>query len=142
MVRGTTAVFKFKLPHQLKHVTLADVVFWQEGYSGEIGNPLPIKMSYVNSDFTEPDSYELVVVLTGSKTKAFTDKLKARVQMKASIEEYDGKAASTIGSQPQLFTVYPMDDDIMDGTYEEDMPKSNQGYVILDGDSITKAGVI
>ena len=145
MIRGTTAVFKFTLPHELRYITEARVVFWQEGYVGTVGSSLPITKIYTaENDFVGNTSKDLFVVLTGAETKAFTDKLKARVQMKAFTSEYklnEGQeneqtiAATTLGTRPQLFTVYPMDNNIMDGIDTENINTSN-GYIILNGGNI------
>lgn len=147
MIRGTTAVFKFTLPHELQHIAEAKVVFWQEGYKGTLTNPLPIKKEYKNSkDFVGVTSKDLVVVLYGSETKAFTDKLKARVQLKAVSEEYTDEngqiiKSTSLGTVPQLFTVYPMDDNIIDGTIDENT-QTQGGYVILDGGNIVVTEVV
>ena len=141
MIRGTTATFKFKLPCKLGDVLQARAVFWQDGYEGIPGNKLPITKDYIS--FTNPESTELVVVLTSEDTKAFTDKLKARVQMRAVYQhiDNDGKSTmSTFGSHPQLFTVYPMDEEVMDGMYNEETLDTKSGYIILSGGSIIEAG--
>ena len=141
MIRGTTAVFKFTLPHELQHIAEAKVVFKQEGYKGTLANPLPIVKNYTNKkDFVGITSKDLIVVLNGAETKAFTDKLKARVQLKAVSEEYTDENGQTIkrtslGTIPQLFTVYPMDDNIIDGTVDENV-QTQGGYVVLDGGNI------
>jgi hypothetical protein len=149
MIRGTTATFKFKMPHQLQYIDQASVTFWQDGYYGIPGSELPKSINYTPratcETLPEDDPYrtstDLIVILGGSQTKAFTDKLKARVQMKASNVEYTDEngikvAASTFGSRPELFTVYPMDNGIIDGIYGEDMPEASNGYVILSGGNI------
>lgn len=141
MIRGTTASFKFKLPYELQYISWANVVFWQDGYKGTLGNSLPIKKEFINAkDFKDITSKELVVTLSGADTKAFTDKLKGRVQMKGlSLEHIENGQIippASFGSIPELFTVYPMDDSIMDGDIPEDTPVEN-GYIILDGDTIS-----
>lgn len=141
MIRGTTAVFKFTLPHKLKHIVEAKVVFWQEGYTGTTGSSLPIVKRYTAvNDFADNESKDLLVVLTGAETKAFTDKLKARVQMKALSGEYTDEngqliKGTSLGTRPQLFTVYPMDDGIIDGVIDENTQTTN-GYIILSGGNI------
>lgn len=141
MIRGTTAVFKFTLPHELQHIAEAKVVFWQEGYKGTLANKLPIVKKYTNTtDFVGITSKDLVVVLNGAETKAFTDKLKARVQLKAVSDEYVDErgqviTSTSLGTIPQLFTVYPMDDSIIDGAIDENT-QTQGGYVILDGGNI------
>ena len=149
MIRGTTATFKFKMPHQLQYIDQVKVTFWQNGHYGIAGSELPKSKIYTPKttceSLPENDPYhtstDLIVVLSGSETKAFTDKLKARVQIKASNIAYTNEngvtiAASTFGSRPQLFTVYPMEDGIIDGVYDEDMPTENNGYIILSGGNI------
>ena len=147
MIRGTTAVFKFTLPHELQHIAEAKVVFWQEGYKGTLTNPLPIVKEYTNTkDLVGITSKDLVVVLNGAETKAFTDKLKARVQLKAVSEEYVDEhgqviTRTSLGTIPQLFTVYPMDDSIIDGAIDENT-QTQGGYVVLDGGNIVVKEVV
>ena len=147
MIRGTTAAFKFKLPHQLQHIIEARVVFWQEGYGGTLGSSLPIVKRYTyENDFVGNTSNELLVVLTGSETRAFSDKLKARVQMKALSEEYENEdgqivKSTSLGTRPQLFTVYPMDDGIIDGPIDENT-QTTDGYIILSGGNIVATEVV
>lgn len=137
MVRGTTAAFKFNLPYELQYIAEARVVFWQEGYKGTLSNSLPIRKTYPgDSGFkVDPTSKELVVVLTEADTRAFTDKLKARVQMKA-VYVLPDETKGTFASRPQLFTVYPIDDEIMDGVIGEDTTVAQGGYIILDGQEL------
>ena len=140
MIRGTTASFKFKLPYELQYVSWVNVVFWQDGYEGTLGNSLRINKEFTNEQhFKNMTSKELVVTLSGADTKAFTDKLKARVQMKGLSLEHEENGqiipSTSFGSRTELFTVYPMDDSIMDGSMPEDATVEN-GYIILDGDVI------
>lgn len=137
MVRGTTAAFKFNLPYELQYIAEARVVFWQEGYKGTLSNRLPIVKNYpADSGFrANPTSKELVVVLTEADTRAFTDKLKARVQMKA-VYAVSDQERGTFASRPQSFTVYPIDDEIMDGAIGEDTTVTQEGYIILDGQEL------
>ena len=155
MIRGTTATFKFKLPHELQYVTQAQVVFWQEGYAGTTFNELPktkwfYPASELSEDSPERTSKELIVVLTATQTRAFTDKLKGRVQMNGINSAYvddDGNMVQpgTFGSFEQLFTVYPMNDGIVDDEFDDDEIVDNDGYIILNGGKIkptAKAGDI
>lgn len=146
MIRGTTAVFKFTLPHKLKHITEAKVVFWQEGYAGTMGSSLPIVKGFTSQDFVDNESKDLLVVLTGTETRAFTDKLKARVQMKALSMEYTDEngrliKGTSLGTRPQLFTVYPMDGEIIDGAIDENT-QTNDGYIILSGGNIIATEIV
>lgn len=145
MIRGTTATFKFKMPHKLKYISSARVTFWQDGYYGAPGSSLPINKYYPKDIPADPESTELIVVLQGSETKAFTDKLKARVQMKAANGEYIDENGNTItkstfGSHVELFTVYPMDDSIMDWVGDEETSLANGEYIILSGGNIIEVG--
>lgn len=140
MIRGIAAAFKFTLPHELRHIADAKVVFWQDGYNGTATNPLPIVKQYTNANFVGVTSKDLIVVLSASETKAFTDKLKARVQMRAFSEQYEDANGqiiqqSYLGTVPQLFTVYPMNDGFVDGAVDENTPTQGE-YVILDGGDI------
>ena len=132
MIRGTTATFKFKLPYELQDISWVNVVFWQDGYTGTLGSSSPIKKEFTNEkDFQDITSKELVVTLSGADTRAFTDKLRGKVQLKG----FSAKHSVSFGSKPQTFTVYPMDDKIMDGYIPEDATTEN-GYIILDGNEI------
>ena len=131
MIRGTTAQFKFKLPYTKEELAWATIKFWQPGNSGTTEAPLPITKRL---DHCEPsdDLQELCVSLTAEETSRFSDKYKAKVQLRA--QHLDN--GTVFGSRPQLITVYPM----LDAIIEEDptMPGANdEGFVILDGETIT-----
>ena len=127
MIRGTTAQFKFKLPYTKAELLWVTIKFWQ------VGNPssnLPITKKLVHCDALD-DSTELCVSLTADETMRFSEKYKAKVQLRAQHAEN----GAVFGTRPQLITVYPMRDDILD----EDpmMPaKNDEGWIILDGESI------
>lgn len=131
MIRGTTAQFKFKLPYTKAELLWATMKFWQPGNSGTTDAPLPITKRLEHCDSPD-DSMELCVSLTAEETSRFSDKYKARVQLRA---QHSG-SGTVFGSRPQLITVYPMLDEII----EEDptMPVANdEGFVVLDGETIT-----
>ena len=127
MIRGTTAQFKFKLPYTKSELTWATIKFWQPGNTSSL---LPITKKLEHCDAPD-DSKELCVSLTAEETQRFSEKYKAKVQMRAQHTE----SGSVFGSRTKLVSVYPMDDKIL----EEDpmMPAENkEGWVILDGGTV------
>lgn len=131
MIRGTTAQFRFKIPYTKSELAWATIKFWQRGNTGTIEAPLPITKKLIHCDAPE-DSKELCVSLTAEETARFSDKYKANVQLRAQHEA----SGTVFGTRPQLVTVYPMTDDILD---EDPMlPAENaEGWVIFDGEPIT-----
>lgn len=129
MIRGTTAQFKFKLPYPKEELLWATIKFWQQ----DNPNPfLPITKKLEHCD-APANSKELYVSLTSDETFRFSEKRKAKVQIRAQ----HGPSGTIFGNHPQLITVYPMNDHILD---EEDpiMPENNKdGWIILDGETIT-----
>lgn len=127
MIRGTTAQFKFKLPCTLESLQWAKMQFWQPGNYGTEDAPLPIIKKKTN---LSGDSTELLVSLTSHETLRFTDKLKARVQLRA--QHIDG---TVFASAQELVSVYPLPDHLVDEPVfpEEDI---DDGWVILDGKEI------
>jgi hypothetical protein len=76
------------------------------------------------------NSNELYVTLTAEETMRFSDKHKAKMQLR-------GKLISTgriFGCKPRLITVYPINDDLLD----DDLiaSETNDGWVILDGEPV------
>lgn len=143
MIRGTTATFKFDLPHKLKYIREAKVVFWQDNYTGNPSGSLPLRKDYEPANtIAEGDPVgekkELVVVLTSAETMLFTDQLKLRVQMRAINNPYDNFEPTAFGSHTELFTVYPLMNEIADG-FPEDLPVTD-GYITLDGDVVKADG--
>ena len=127
MIRGTTAQFKFKLPCTKEELAWATIKFWQPNYT----NPyLPITKNLSNCD--SPDnSTDLYVSLTAEETMRFSDKYKAKVQLRAQHAEN----GTIFGSRTQLVSVYPMNDDILE---DNPMlpPENEEGWIILDGETI------
>lgn len=126
MIRGTNAPFTFKLPYKENEIQWITIKFWQDG------NPsfLPIKKQLEHCSFPN-NPYELYVELTAAETMRFSDKVKAKVQLRA--QATDGR---TFGSHETLITVYPMNDEILDDDVvlpEED----DDGWVVLDGSTIS-----
>jgi hypothetical protein len=131
MIRGTTAQFKFKLPYKIDELNWATIKFWQPGNSGTLDAPLPITKRLIDCSATDNPN-ELCVSLTAKETLRFSDKIKARVQLRA--ESNDG---TTFASRESLITVYPISDDIIvDNPDIPDVPSGNDGFVRLDGMSI------
>ena len=125
MIRGTTAQFKFNLPCTYDELDLVTITFWQP----ENNSPyLPIKRVKSECSVAENDPKCLCVSLDPSDTLIFSDKLKARVQLRA---QCDG---TVFASRQHLITVYPINDE----TIDTELPKPDtEGWVILDGEKIT-----
>ena len=126
MIRGTTAQFKFKLPYKVDELESAKITFWQPGND----TTLPIVKEKSDCSVADADPYCLCVSLTSEETKRFSDKLKARVQLRAQ------HGNTTFASRQQLVTVYPINDEIVD----PEIPAAQSGFVIFDGDRISSAG--
>ena len=127
MIRGTTAQFRFKLPYKKSELEWATIQFWQPG---NMNSNLPITKRLEHCDAPD-DSTELCVSLIAEETQRFSEKYKAKVQLRAQ----HMKSGTVFGSRPQLITVYPMPDHIL----EEDstLPAVNDdGWIILDGETI------
>lgn len=141
MIRGTTASFKFELPHKLKYIRSAKVAFWQEGYEGVPSASSPLIIPYKPIPIGDPmgEKKELIVVLTPDQTMQFTDKAKLRVQMRAINDAYDDVKPASFGSRTELFNVYPIIGGINDDMFPEDLPTSG-GYIILSGDVVNTDG--
>lgn len=128
MIRGTTAQFKFKTPYPKDECLWIRIKFWQPNNPNEL---LPITRIKEDCDTTD-DQKEWVVSLTAEETARFLDKYKARVQLRAQ----HSLTGSVFGTKPELITVYPMLDDII----EEDptFPSKDQnGWIIIDGGIIS-----
>ena len=127
MIRGTTAQFKFKLPYTKSELEWITIKFWQPGNNTYF---LPITKRLEHCDAAD-DSKELYVSLTPEETALFSDKYKARVQLRARCIT----SGTTFGCRTKIITVYPMPDDII----EEDpmLPAENEeGWIVLDGETI------
>ena len=127
MIRGTTAQFKFKLPYSYDELDKIIIKFWQPGNSNE---SLP-RYKY-KTDCQELARGEVYVSLRPSETALFSDKYKAKMQLRA-----QPITGGPFGSKERLITVYPMPDDII-----IDDPSIGPGvspiedWIILDGDTI------
>jgi hypothetical protein len=127
MIRGTTAQFKFKLPYSYDELMNITIRFWQPGNPS---SSLPI-LKYKNNCM-ELDKNEIYVSLRPSETALFSDKYKAKLQLRA-----QPKVGAPFGSKEQLISVYPMPDDIIidDPTIDPETPTEDE-WIILDGDAI------
>lgn len=132
MIRGGNCEFRFNLPYNFSDLVTAQIYFWQDGYNGPSNDrPLPIlKILEQCRQGSKPT--ELSVTLHQEETLRFTDKRKARAQLRAVTN-----AGIPIISKTQLFAVYPSyDDAILD---EEVWPTPDyNGWVILDGERVTQ----
>jgi hypothetical protein len=127
MIRGTTAQFKFKLPYSYDELNNITIKFWQPGNTSD---SLPLLKYKYHCE--ERVKNEIYVSLRPSETALFSDKYKAKVQLRA-----QPGVGVPFGSKEQLITVYPMPDDIIidDPTIEPEVP-TEEGWIILDGDTI------
>ena len=127
MIRGTTAQFKFKLPYALSQLNNLTIKFWQPNNPSK---SLPIYKYKANCE--ERVEGEIYVSLRPSDTALFSDKYKAKLQLRA-----QPAIGAPFGSKEQLITVYPMPDDIIidDPTIDPEVP-TEEGWIILDGDVI------
>ena len=106
MIRGTTAQFKFNMPYPISDLLWVTVKFWQPGNPGTDIAPLPITKKLTNDDLSQLK--EVVITLSPMETARFSDKLKARVQLRAKTTN-----GSILGCKEQFITVYPINDDII-----------------------------
>lgn len=125
MIRGTTAQFKFKLPYKKDELEWVTIKFWQPSSINEF---LPITKTLEHCD-TPEDSKELYVSLTAEETLRFSDKHKAKVQLRGL-----HKDGTVFGSRQHLITVYPIQDDL---SGDITVPSNEDGWVILDGETIS-----
>ena len=131
MIRGTNQEFRFNLSCNFADLKTVKVTFWQENYYGpETWRPLPIIKIKPQCLPVEDEAKQCSVVLNQEETLRFTDKRKAKVQLRGITE--DGRPIATL---EHLIKVYPVkDDSILDGdivptpTYED--------LIILDGQNI------
>ncbi|MEE1303280.1 MAG: hypothetical protein UHD64_10895 [Bacteroidales bacterium] len=130
MVRGTTAQFKFSLPYNFEDIDVVDVVFWQPGNSGTTESPLPIHKTRFQCQGIE-GTKELSVTLSPSETLRFSEKSKAKTQLRAKT-----KSGICFASKQELITVYPSYDDSIVGDVVLPTPDEGDDWVILDGEAI------
>lgn len=129
MIRGTTAQFKFKLPYALSELEWINITFWQPNNP----NLQPI-IKTANECSSVDGTTEIYTSLTCQDTAKFSDKYKAKVQLRA---QPIGQAP--FGCKERLITVYPMLDDLIDKgdtPIEPSTPSTEDGWVALDGGAI------
>lgn len=124
MIRGTTAQFKFKLPYSYDELTSITIKFWQQGNPSDY---LPIFKYKINCE--EREAKEIYVSLRPSETALFSDKYKAKVQLRA-----QPTVGSPFGSKERLITVYPMPDDII--VDDPIIDPTEEDWIILDGEPV------
>ena len=105
MIRGTTSQFKFKLPYPKSELEWIKIKFWQPHNPSNLLPITKIKDHCSSSD----NQNEICVSLTEEESAAFSDKYKGKVQFRA--KPTDG---IVFGCPPQLFTVYPMLDELIE----------------------------
>lgn len=117
MIRGANSEFRFNLPYNFSSITSVTIVFWQEGNDS---STLPI-VKHKEDCCEGVTPKQIVVFLNSEETSRFSDKRKARVQLKG----FAG--AVSIASPIQLVPVYP--------TYDGNIlpPPNTDGWVVLDG---------
>jgi hypothetical protein len=125
MIRGTTAQFKFKLPYAREELQWVTIKFWQEKNPNKY---LPILKNLDHCPPSSDDSKALCVSLTADETLLFSDKYKAKIQLRGM--KNDG---TVFGCKQQLVTVYPLDDELAG---DITAPINDGGWIVLDGDNI------
>ena len=129
MIRGTTAQFKFKLPYPKDELEWVTIVFWQPNNP----NLMPIYKNKTCCSATDNPN-EICVSLTAEETKLFSDKYKAKTQLRART-----LLGEPFGCRERLITVYPMNDKILDNNDPTIAIPSTQGWQILDSGDVTDA---
>lgn len=131
MIRGTTAKFKFKLPHPIDEFMWIAIKFWQP--HNQI-RTLPIIKTKANCVRVD-DTNDVLVSLTSEETSRFSDRFKAKYQLRA----LHASTGSVIGTDEQFVTVYPMPDDII--THDPALPVANSdGFIVVDGGLVDDVG--
>lgn len=134
MIRGTNAEFRWKLPYDFSELEVVKITFWQDNNNGPSSDrPLPIlKIKEQCCQGNKPN--ELSITLNQEETLRFTEKRKAKVQLRATTT-----AGVPFASREQLITVYPVyDDSVLDDTI---LPTpSYDGLILLDGQNIIQGG--
>lgn len=133
MIRGTTAQFKFKLPYSYNELEWIVITFWQPN------NP-SLSPIIKNKQECSPVGMtnEICTSLSCEDTAKFSDKYKAKVQLRAQPIEILQQAP--FGSRQHLITVYPMLDEIIDKEtpIEPAVPPATYDWVVFDGEPIVR----
>lgn len=107
MIRGTTAQFKFKLPYSFGQLEWITITFWQPN------NPNLSPIIKRKSDCSPVSgTTEICTSLTCDETARFSDKYKAKVQLRA--QPVEDLQEAPFGCKAQTITVYPMLDDLIE----------------------------
>lgn len=130
MIRGTTAPFKIKLPYAVGELEWVTIKWWQDGNKGTMTAPLPITKGLDHCVIEDNNSKELYVILTAEETLRFSDKHKAKMQLRAKLAS-NGRI---FGCKPRIVTVYPINDDFFGG--EIGGTDFFDDWIVLDGESI------
>ena len=130
MIRGGNIEFRFDLSYSFDDLAVVKILFWQENYNGPTKDrPLPI-VKILEQCHPGDKPTDLGVTLNQEETLRFTDKRKAKVQLRAAT-----KTGIPIITKQHLVSVYPSkDDSILDG--EVWPTPTYDGWVRLDGESI------
>ena len=130
MIRGTNQEFRFKLSCAFADVEKMRIMFWQENNAGPTSyRPLPIVK--VKEQCAECDeSNQCSVTLNQEETLRFSEKRKARAQLRG--VTYDGRPIATL---EHTFTVYPVKDDSI---FDSDITPTPtyENIIIFDGANI------
>jgi hypothetical protein len=129
MIRGTNQEFRFTLPYALSTVSQLRIKFWQDNYNGPTKyRPLPIIK--VKEQCQYIDINQCSITLNQEETLRFTDKKKAKVQLRG-VTRY----GVPFGTKEHLINVEQVaDDSIIEGdivptpTYDE--------LIVFDGQPI------
>ena len=128
MIRGTNVEFRFNLPYNFSDLDVVKITFWQDGYNGPARyRPLPITKFLAQCRQGENER-QLSVVLNQEETLRFTDKRRAKVQLRATT-----LTGVPIATKEHLVTVYPVGDDSILDVTPTPMPDE---WVYLDGEAI------
>ena len=136
MIRGTNAEFRFKLPYDFAEIPTIKITFWQDNNDGPSSDkPLPLVKVREQCRGIQGQPNMCRVILNQEETLRFTEKRKAKVQLR-------GLTATgvPIASQQQLITVYPIQDDaVLDDDIILPAPTYDE-LVLLDGQRIIQGG--
>jgi len=130
MIRGANAEFRFKMPYDFSELAIVKITFWQDNNNGP-SNDRPLPILKVKEQCRQgSQSNELSITLSQEETLRFTEKRKAKVQLRAVTA-----TGTPFASREQLITVYPVyDDSILDDVI---LPTPTyDGLIILDGQNI------
>lgn len=130
MIRGTNAEFRFKLPYDYDELSAVQIVFWQDNNSGP-SNQRPLPIYKAKPQCIKGDAPNILcVTLHQEETLRFTEKRKAKVQLRATTT-----TGTPIACKEQLITVYPVyDDSVLDDLIPT--TPTYDGLIVLDGQKI------